>query len=652
MDEWSGNSRIFSGYYRGSAKRPSEKIKDTPGHSFEEVKIQRSFGAKLQPGIVDISFDDKEMSQRFLDIADSQNWRCLALENPTNGHIHTYWRDPAGVIKKSGKDIKLACGLIADIHMGSTYIPLKVDGAERFPPVYDVMEGEEYQNVPMELLPVNTEVMLWKSSGRNDDLYRYILILQTQLLMERDDIRAMYRNVINPFIFAEPLEDSELDVILRDESFDKTDVSAFFSGQTFKFDIFAEYLKEKYSIVLINDQPHLYRDGAYYPGSRMIEKHMVAEIPKLKDTQRKEVMKYLNLICPEKEPADERYIAFANGVYDLETDEMRPLSPEFIITNKIPWDYNQDAYDPLCDRVLDQLSCDDPQIRALLEECIGSCFYRASTLGGGKAFILTGAKSNGKSTYLSMVRTLLGIPNVTALDLGEIGGERFSTAMLFGKLANIGDDISDNFLQGKEVAIFKKIVTGNTIKAEQKGQDPFNFNPYCKLLFSANDIPRMRDKTGAVLRRLVIIPFNAEFRDKLPDGSKNPNYDPDIGKKLVSKDSMEYLIQRGIHALKRVKAAHSFTESVKVEQQMMEYNEENNPILGFIHEQDGMIENQSTGTIYERYKLYCADALAQPMSRIVFSKQVCRELGLSVTQRRINGKVTRIFVKGEQNDKG
>ena len=79
--------------------------------------------------------------------------------------------------------------------------------------------------------------------------------------------------------------------------------------------------------------------------------------------------------------------------------------------------------------------------------------------------------------------------------------------MMFGKLANIGDDIGDDFLQGSQVSVFKKIGTGNRIKAERKGQDPFEFNPFIKLLFSANDIPRMKDKTGAVLRRLVIIPF-------------------------------------------------------------------------------------------------------------------------------------------------
>lgn len=642
---WNGNKKIFSGYFRGTAKRAAEKIKDVPGHSFEEVCKEKSFGAKLQSDVVDISFDDKEMSQRFLDIADSQDWRCLALENPSSGHIHTYWKDTDGRIKRSGKDIKMACGLIADIHKGSTYIPLRINNIDRFPPVYDINEGEEYQNVPDELLPVKTDVQLWKSAGRNDDSYRYILILQTQLLFERDRIREMYRNVINPFIFSEPLDDSELDVILRDESFEKTDIGSFFVGSVFKFDAFAEYLKTKYHMLVINDQVHIYEDGVYRCRNRLIEKCMVHEIPKLKDAQRKEVMKYLNLICDQASPSDERYIAFENGVYDLVDGELYPLSPEFIVTNKIPWNYNQDAYDALCDKTLNKIACGDPQIRALLEECAGSCFYRSNTVGGGKAFILTGDKANGKSTYLDMVKALLSERNIASLDLSEIGGERFSTAMLFGKLANIGDDISDNFLQGKEVAIFKKIVTGNRIKAEDKGADPFEFNPYCKLLFSANDIPRMRDKTGAVLRRLVIIPFNATFSKYLPDGSVDPEYDPEIKKKLISRASMEYLAALGVAALKRVLDQKEFTNSTKADAQLSEYEEENNPIVAFINEQGDMIENQPTGDVYRRYTIFCQENSMQAMSHIVFSKQISKRTGLIVKQKKINGKNFRIFMK-------
>ena len=212
---------------------------------------------------------------------------------------------------------------------------------------------------------------------------------------------------------------------------------------------------------------------------------------------------------------------------------------------------------------------------------------------------------------------------------------------MFGKLANIGDDIGDEFMQGSAVSIFKKIVTGNRVKAEQKGKNPFEFNPYVKLLFSANDMPRMRDKTGAVLRRLVMIPFNATFT------KEDPDYDPFIKYKLIKEDSIEYLIKVGIEGLKRVLINNAFTESSKVKSAITEYEEENNPIIAFINEvgSDAII-NQPTNDVYLRYSVFCSQNQLQVLSKIVFSKQINKRLNTVTMSRRINGEILRVFSEG------
>lgn len=235
------------------------------------------------------------------------------------------------------------------------------------------------------------------------------------------------------------------------------------------------------------------------------------------------------------------------------------------------------------------------------------------------------------------MKAMLGEQNISALDLKELG-DRFSTAMMFGKLANIGDDIGDDFLQGSQVSIFKKVVTGNRIKAERKGQDPFEFNPFIKLLFSANDIPRMKDKTGAVLRRLVIIPFNATFSKESDD------YDPYIKYKLIEQDCMEYFIRVGVEGLQRVIINQDFTQSEKVQNQLNEYEEENNPIIAFIADCGvDAIENEPTNEVYKRYQVFCAENSMQPMSNIVFSKQINKRLGLEIVHVKLNGQTRRIF---------
>lgn len=649
--EW---KEIFRTFCRGGGsdgKRSIEKHKGVEKvRSWEDASQFDSFGGILQAGWVDISFDDPDMSEAFLEIAEEQEWKCLALQNRANRHIHTYWRDSQHRIQKYTKDLTLACGFVADIHGGDTYIPLQCKGEARFPPVYDIFEGEDYQEVPDALMPVSTATRLWKMAegdGRNDDLFSYILVLQRQLGMDADAIRKLYTEIINPHILAQPLGESELATILRDDAFRQDLTPSFYNGKVFQFDVFAQYLEERSHVVMINGQLHIYKDGVYVHAQRDVEKQIIDICPKLRKTQRKEVMDYLQLIAPDTAPADPDYIAFENGVLDIGTGQLMPYTPDLIITNKIPWAYDPNAQSDLCSKTLDRMSCGDKDIRAILEECAGACMYRSALLAGGKAFILTGGRANGKSTFLDMIKAMLGQGNYAALDLKEIG-DRFSTSMIAGKLANIGDDISDDFLQGQQVSVFKKVVTGNTLKAEDKGMDPYDFSPYCKLLFSANDIPRMRDKTGAVMRRIIIIPFNNYFAKTLPDGTINPLYQPGIIRDLTSRESIQYLIRRGVEGLRRVIDAKAYTDSTKVQQQMDEYELENNPILGFIQDEgaDNII-NQPTGSVYRRYQVFCQDSQVTPMSKFIFSKQINKRLNFKIAVRKIDGKNHRVFEREE-----
>lgn len=631
---------LYKGYIETKGKQPLEKLKNrTKWKSYDEVKNLNGYGGVLADDTILIDIDDSEQAEMMMKIIEEQQLNCKVL--CTSRGKHFLFKNTK--VNRNRTHAPLAVGLTADIKVGTrlSYEVIKIDGEERFCE-WDIEPGEKYDELPKYFFPVRASadfVDMDAGDGRNQALFNYILTL-TANDFSVDETRECIR-ILNKFVLKEPLSDDELEVILRDEAFQKP---VFYNGSTFLFDRFATYLKNNNHVIKINGQLHIYQDGIYVNGYKQIETAMIQQIPNLKKTQRREVIDYMELIVEEKVSADARYIAFNNGVLDMVTDTLKPFSTELIITNKIPWDYNLNAYSELADKTLNKLACNDEPIRLLLEECIGYCFYRRNELG--KAFILTGDKSNGKSTFLDCVKAILGDGNISALDLKELG-DRFSTSMMFGKLANIGDDIGDDFLQGSQVSIFKKVVTGNRIKAERKGQDPFEFNPYVKLLFSANDIPRMKDKTGAVLRRLVIIPFNARFSKYLSDGvTPDPEYNPYIKYELIEQSSIEYLIRVGVEGLKRIIDNQGFTKSDKVQQQVDEYENENNPIKAFIDDCGvEMIENEPTADVYKRYQVFCAENSMQPMSNIVFSKQINKRLGFEVVQRKVNKKNCKIFVK-------
>ena len=626
---------LYKGYVETKNKKCVEKFKDrTDFKTLEQVQSLPEYAGILAKNTMFIDIDDPEQSEILMDIVEAFQLNCRVI--CTSRGKHFIFRNTQ--LHQCKTHTRLAIGLTADIKVGyvASYEVLKTDGEERFCE-WDIEPGGEYQEVPKWLLPVRCKMdflNMEAGDGRNQELFNYILTLQSNDYSVEETREAI--RIINRFVLKDPLSDQEIETILRDDAFKKP---VFFNGSTFLFNKFADYIRNTDHIIKISGKLHIYREGIYISDTAAIFKVMRSYIPAIRKNQKAEVMDCLNDNAEEKQPADARYVAFKNGIYDVVTDTMQDFSPNIVMTNKIPWDYNSAAFSELADHTLNRLACDDPAIRSLLEECIGYCFYRSNAYKS--SFMLTGDKDNGKSTFLDLVKAVLGEDNISALDAKELG-DRFTTSMMFGKLANIGDDISDDFMQGSQVSIFKKIVTGNRIKAERKGQDPFEFNPYIKLLFSANDIPRMKDKTGAVLRRLVIIPFNATFT------KEDPDYDAFIKYKLVEPGSVEYLIRLGLAGLRRVLENQGFTSSEKVDRQLEEYEEENNPIVAFIHDQEhgeADIINETTEDVYARYKVFCNAASMTPMSKIVFTKQINKRLKTEAVVQRIAGKTTRVYKK-------
>lgn len=625
---------MHKGYVKGKGKGAAEKYKNTTLKTLEDVQRFESYGGIIDDGVVMVDVDDMTQANILMDIVEDLQLDCRVYQ--TTKGMHFMFLCDYTLKCKTGA--KLACGLTADIKTSGNYHALKVDGVER-EIIYDINDGEEYKTrLPKWLLPVNSKVDFFdmkEGDGRDSALYSYILTL-TNAGFSKDESKECI-GIINKYILKDSMTDADIERITRDDAFPE---ETFFDGRKFLHNNFALFLKNNNHICRINGQLHIYKNGVYVSGKREIESQMVKYIPTIKDSQRSEVLKYLELTCPSNvEVADANLIAFENGVFDITTGVLMPFSPDFILTNKIPWNYNSKAFSEIAENTLQKISCGDSDIKNLLEECIGYCFYRRNEMS--KAFVLTGEGSNGKSTFLDMVKNVLGSSNVSALDLEELD-ERFSVATLGGVLANIGDDISDNFLQGKAVSNFKKIVSGNAVKAEIKN-DPniFFIKPHAKILLSANNLPRIRSGgSAAILRRLVIIPFNAKF------SSNDADFDPFITYKLKDEEVMEYLIQLGLKGLTRVLDNNRFTESKKVQKALDDYELSNNPILLFLQEHDvSEFENEPTKNVHRMYRVFCAENGFAEMTLQNFSKELSKRCNLTTKRIRIDGKLIGIYSK-------
>ena len=641
-------SVLFDGYWKGGANGdPKARQGKSEPKSYDEAVQQFPYLlGKIRSTVVMTDYDNPEAFQARLRIAEALQQHCIAIKSPNKGG-HIYWFNKSQAVKTSNSGnrtvlslspVDYKCGIkqvksTGEIKAADNYGCLsKPDRSFREVVYCNLNESGGLDEVPFFDLPLKSNASflnMGSGDGRQEGLFSYMIPMKTAgYTYEQFKTVA---ELIEKYLFSEPLA-GEFENAIRKEAWDSinTESEQFGTGSNFQHNKFAAYLIDKYHIKKINGQLHIYRDGVYVPGYEAIENAMLDEIESLKKRQRSEVLDYLLLRCQNCEPCSFDYIAFNNGIYNIETDTLDPFTPNIIITNKIPHNFNKAAASPLVDSVLDKLSCGDKEVRYLLEEAAGACLYRSNTLGGGKMIVLLGDKANGKSTYIDMLKAMLGTENYSTLDPGETK-DRFSTAMLYGKTANLGDDISDGYIG--DASQLKKIITGNTIKAERKGQDPFDFTPYCTMICSANDIPRIKDSTGAVQRRLLIVPMNASF------SKADPDYDPTITYKLQQEENIEYFIQLALTGLAEVLNHKGFTEAKRVKDQLDDYERENNPILAFIAECDVETDiiNEPTKDVYRRYEVFCAENGLIPGSKITFSKRINAALGTRTKDKRLPG---------------
>ena len=74
--------------------------------------------------------------------------------------------------------------------------------------------------------------------------------------------------------------------------------------------------------------------------------------------------------------------------------------------------------------------------------------------------------------------------NVSNIPWQEIG-DKFKTAELLGKLANVFSDLPSKSID--DTGIFKVVTGEDYLMAEKKNKNPFKFKPFARLVFSCNE---------------------------------------------------------------------------------------------------------------------------------------------------------------------
>lgn len=356
------------------------------------------------------------------------------------------------------------------------------------------------------------------------------------------------------------------------------------------------------------------KDGTYTRNVTIIKRVISWLEPKLNNMKANDVIYYLTNTATLKEKTDSRYlIPVNNGIFNLKTKKLEPFNPDYVFTTKISTDYIENPNLPIIDgwnveEWIDSVACYDEEVIRLLWQVINDSLNGNYTRK--KAIFLVGGGLNGKGTFQDLITNLIGIHNIATLKINDFDKD-FHLSVLEGKTAVIGDDLPAG-VHINDSSNFNSVVTGDPVLVNIKNGSLYTATYRCTVIQSTNGMPTFKNKTQGTLRRVLIVPFKADFNGGIE------NFD--IKEKYIRD---ERVLQYVLH--KAINLDFSAFDIPKVSENELEvFKQDNDPILDFklsVFDAWGISEVPKP-IVYEFYKRFCENNNFKPLSNRKFHHQL------------------------------
>lgn len=449
-----------------------------------------------------------------------------------------------------------------------------------------------------------------------------IKIVELPGLKDKGDVTDWFEAGGTPGQLMELVEEAPEWSPEKQEMQNSYDPARFMEGSEFIPKRLADELMELYHIKYYADKLWLYQSGVYKPdGEQLIAREAQRLLDEESRSSRiKEALEHLKRECHATLPEpDCEYINLLNGRLNWIEKELEPHNPNVFEIVQLPVLYDPLATCPNFDNYLKTTL--DPEVIPLAEELFG--YSLIPYTGFEKAILLTGAGANGKSVFLDTQQALVGLENVSNVELQELEESRFKVAELLGKNLNVFSDLDDRAL--KSSRMLKVLVSGDRVTAERKYGHPFSFKNHARLLFSANRLPTNTDRTHGFYRRWIIIPFTKSF-----DGQKA---DKDLRTKLEKE--LPGILNRALNGLHRLFENEEFTLPEQVIEALENYKKDSDSVEAFIADKvvKGRNESVPKRLFYMEYRNWCEEQGLRPFSQKKLRETLLRVIP-DVTERR------------------
>jgi len=212
----------------------------------------------------------------------------------------------------------------------------------------------------------------------------------------------------------------------------------------------------------------------------------------------------------EDRPAPHEILPCRSLSLYIPTGRVTPATPALFTTNALDFDYDPDAPEPeIWLSFLDELWGDDSQSIELLQEWFGYCL--TADTSQHKMLLLVGPKRSGKGTIGRVLRRLIGPDNVAGPTTRSLAGP-FGLQPLIGKSLAI---VSDARFGGQDVATVAErllCISGeDALTVDRKHLPSVTMRLPTRFMFLANELPRIRDVSGALAGRFLVLQLEKSF---------------------------------------------------------------------------------------------------------------------------------------------
>ncbi len=301
-------------------------------------------------------------------------------------------------------------------------------------------------------------------------------------------------------------------------------------------------------------------------------------------------------------------IPLKNGILNIRTRELTEHTPQKIFFNKLPVTYDPDAD---CPNILEHFRNtlkDVEDVRVMLE-LFGYLLLKEYRIE--KAVMFVGFGRNGKSKTIELMKRFIGADNCASLPLRSLTEESFSLSELFGKMANLAADLSKTDL--KETGMIKSLIGRDTIQAKRKYLRDLNFVNYAKMIFAANELPKIFDTTDGFWTKWVLLEFPYKFvtqevYDKATEQERElwKIMDVDIIEKLTMPEELSGLLNYALDGLDRLIENKDFSYSKSTKEVKDMWIRKSDSFTAFcydhiVEDSDSVITKKLLRKIYHKY---------------------------------------------------